>query len=44
LKPAVAKAINKLLQPVRDHFSSNAYAKNLLETIKRWQAELSALK
>lgn len=36
LKPAVAKAINKLLQPVRDHFENDPYARNLLETIKRW--------
>lgn len=41
LKPAVAKAINKLLQPVRDHFNNDPYAKNLLATIKRWQAELA---
>jgi len=44
LKPAVAKAINKLLQPVRDHFTNDPYARNLLETIKRWMAELSALR
>ena len=44
LKPAVAAAINKLIQPVRDHFTNDPYAKNLLETIKRWQAELAALK
>lgn len=36
LKPACIKAINQLLQPVRDHFENDAYAKNLLETIKRW--------
>lgn len=36
LKPAVATAINKLLQPVRDHFENDPYARNLLETIKRW--------
>ena len=44
LKPAVAKAINSLLQPVRDHFANDPYARNLLETIKRWQAELTALR
>ena len=27
LKPAVAEGINKLLQPVRDHFKNDAYAK-----------------
>ena len=39
LKPAVTDAINELLQPVRDHFAKDSYARNLLETIKRWQAE-----
>ncbi|KAF8780172.1 hypothetical protein HU200_001835 [Digitaria exilis] len=34
LKPALAKAINKILQPVRDHFNSNSEAKALLETVK----------
>merc|ERR1711879_333314 len=37
LKTAVAKAINGLLQPVRDHFANDPYAKKLLETIKGWQ-------
>jgi len=36
LKPAVAKSINKLLEPVREHFTNDPYARNLLETIKRW--------
>ena len=36
LKPAVATAINDLLQPVRNHFENDPYAKKLLETIKRW--------
>jgi tyrosyl-tRNA synthetase len=36
LKPACAAAINKLLQPVRDHFANDPYARTLLETIKRW--------
>ena len=37
LKLNVANGINKLLQPVRDHFSKDLYAKKLLETIKQWQ-------
>ena len=37
LKSNVADAINKLLQPVREHFEKDAYAKKLLETIKLWQ-------
>jgi tyrosyl-tRNA synthetase len=36
LKVNVAEAINKLLQPVREHFSKDAYARKLLETIKQW--------
>ena len=36
LKPACIKAINTLLQPVRDHFENDPYARKLLETIKRW--------
>lgn len=44
LKPAVTAAINKLLQPVRDHFTNDPYARSLLETIKRWQNELKALR
>lgn len=36
LKPAVAIALNKLLQPVRDHFQNDPYARQLLATIKGW--------
>ena len=34
LKLNVADGINKLLQPVRDHFTKDPYARKLLETIK----------
>ncbi len=34
LKIAVAHYINVLLQPVRDHFENDPYARKLLETIK----------
>ena len=44
LKPAVSGAINSLLQPVRDHFNNDPYAKKLLDTIKVWQAEIEAKK
>ena len=37
LKANVAEAINRLLQPVRDHFAKDLYARKLLETIKQWQ-------
>jgi tyrosyl-tRNA synthetase len=36
LKTTVAAAINKLLQPVRDHFENDPYARGLLEQIKVW--------
>lgn len=39
LKQAVAAAINDLLQPVRDHFENDPYARNLLAKIKQWQEE-----
>jgi tyrosyl-tRNA synthetase len=42
LKPCVAEAINDLLQPVRDHFANDPYARKLLETIKGWQEEIKA--
>ena len=44
LKPAVADAINDLLQPVRDHFANDPYAKKLLETIRGWQKDIDAKK
>ncbi|OWM82820.1 hypothetical protein CDL15_Pgr029181 [Punica granatum] len=34
LKPALAKALNKILQPVRDHFTQNPVAKDLLKRVK----------
>lgn len=36
LKPAVADAINKILQPVRDHFE-HGEAKKLLETVRKFK-------
>jgi len=40
LKPAVAKALNNMLEPVRNHFIINPEAKKLLEQVKKYQAEL----
>jgi len=37
LKPALAKAINLLIQPVRDHFASDPNAKLLLEKVKAYK-------
>jgi len=44
LKTAVASAINNLLQPVRDHFTNDSYARNLLATIKGWNDEIAKKK
>jgi tyrosyl-tRNA synthetase len=37
LKQAVVKYLNLLLQPVRDHFASDAHAKALLEEVRSYQ-------
>ncbi|XP_008802786.2 tyrosine--tRNA ligase 1, cytoplasmic [Phoenix dactylifera] len=37
VKPALAKAINQILQPVRDHFKNNREARELLKTIKNYR-------
>ncbi|CAN1155713.1 Tyrosine--tRNA ligase 1, cytoplasmic [Linum perenne] len=37
LKPALSKALNKILQPVRNHFTNNARAKDLLKRVKGYR-------
>lgn len=37
LKPAVAKAVNAMLQPVRDHFKNDPAARKLLDQVKRYK-------
>ncbi|KAK1668510.1 hypothetical protein QYE76_056669 [Lolium multiflorum] len=37
VKPALAKAINEILKPVRDHFNTSKEAKNLLNTVKMYR-------
>jgi len=37
LKPALAKQLNQILQPVRDHFETNPEAKALLSQIKKYK-------
>jgi tyrosyl-tRNA synthetase len=37
LKPALAKAINQLIQPVRDHFNNDPNAKQLLQKVKTFK-------
>jgi len=37
LKPAVANAINAMLEPVRQHFKSNPEARKILEQVKRYK-------
>ncbi len=34
LKPALARALNSILQPVRDHFTSNKEAAALLKQVR----------
>ncbi|GKC36368.1 tyrosine--tRNA ligase 1, cytoplasmic-like protein, partial [Tanacetum coccineum] len=36
LKPALSKALNKILQPVRDHFKNDENAKALLKKVKEF--------
>ena len=44
LKPALATAINTLIEPVRNHFKTNEDAKKLLATIKKYQQQDAAKK
>ncbi|KAH7851965.1 hypothetical protein Vadar_018949 [Vaccinium darrowii] len=37
VKPALSKALNKILQPVREHFNIDPTAKDLLRKVKRYQ-------
>lgn len=37
LKPALSRALNTILQPVRDHFKSNADAKKLLTQVRSYK-------
>ncbi|CAH9096028.1 unnamed protein product [Cuscuta epithymum] len=37
LKPALSKALNKILQPVRDHFKNDVKAKELLKRVKSYR-------
>ncbi|XP_020570680.1 tyrosine--tRNA ligase 1, cytoplasmic [Phalaenopsis equestris] len=37
VKPAISKALNAILQPVRDHFKNNKEARELLKTIKAYR-------
>ncbi|KAG0563355.1 hypothetical protein KC19_8G023900 [Ceratodon purpureus] len=37
LKPALSAGLNKILQPVRDHFKNDPKAKDLLKTVKSYK-------
>lgn len=37
LKPTVSKEINRLLEPVRQHFKNDPYAKKLFEQVKKFR-------
>ncbi|KAL4603837.1 hypothetical protein ACB092_10G152400 [Castanea dentata] len=39
LKPALAKALNKILEPVREHFKNDNNAKDLLKRVKVWSID-----
>ena len=39
LKPAVAKVLNELIEPVRKHFETNPQAKALLKKIEGYKKE-----
>ncbi|KAM0007817.1 putative tyrosine--tRNA ligase [Helianthus debilis subsp. tardiflorus] len=38
IKPALAKALNRILQPVRDHFKNDERAKAIFEAVKGFEA------
>ena len=44
LKSALIKGMNSIMQPVRDHFKYDAYARNLLKKVKQYQEEMRILK
>lgn len=37
LKPALAKSINAMIQPVRQHFATDPKAKQLLQTVRKYK-------
>uniref|UniRef100_A0A0D6QRW4 tyrosine--tRNA ligase n=1 Tax=Araucaria cunninghamii TaxID=56994 RepID=A0A0D6QRW4_ARACU len=37
LKPSLSKSLNQILQPVREHFKTNAVAKDLLKRVKAYR-------
>jgi tyrosyl-tRNA synthetase len=37
LKPALAKAINEMIRPVREHFKKDPKAKQLLQRVKQFK-------
>ena len=37
LKPSLAKAINKILQPIRDHFATNPEAREILSLVRSFR-------
>ena len=44
LKTAVAAGMNRILQPVRDHFKNDPFARGLLKKVKQYQAEMKQAK
>ena len=44
LKAGLITGMNQILEPVRDHFKNNVFARNLLKKVKQYQAEMKILK
>jgi len=42
LKPAIVRAINTILKPIRDHFKNDSQAKELLALVKSYRITKSA--
>lgn len=40
IKPVVRNYINKLLEPMREHFKTNKQAKQILRSIKNWKSKI----
>jgi tyrosyl-tRNA synthetase len=44
LKPALAKAINKILHPIREHFKTNPEAREILSLVRSFRVNKASEK
>lgn len=44
LKPALGRALNKIIEPVQTHFKTDPYAKQLLEKVQQYMSEVYGTK